>query len=147
MPLIPRPHRRFSIYYPATYQTGLFEGHGTVWNLSLTGWRFSGNLPLRFGEVRSLTVNLSIDQTIYVAAGIVRCVGGEEYGVETLVIDDESQEELEDYLLQREEESTESIIPFRLREADIAFVCARVCYALNDPLTHLSMELLGRWKS
>jgi len=28
-----------------TYQTGLFEGHGTVRNLSRTGWRFSGNLP------------------------------------------------------------------------------------------------------
>lgn len=26
---------------PVTYQTGLFEGRGTVWNLSLTGWRFS----------------------------------------------------------------------------------------------------------
>ena len=60
------------------YQVGLFEGHGTVWNVSLTGWRFSGTLPLRIGEVCSLTVNLSIDQT-----------------VETLVIDDESREEME----------------------------------------------------
>jgi hypothetical protein len=34
-----------------TYQTGLFEGHGTAWNLSLTGWRFSGTLPLWIGEV------------------------------------------------------------------------------------------------
>ena len=80
------------------YQTGLFEGHGTVWNLSLTGWRFSGDLPLRIGEVCSLTVNLSIDQHIYVAAGVVRWVQGEEYGVETLVIDDESREDLDEYL-------------------------------------------------
>lgn len=43
---------------PVTYQIGLFEGHGTLWNLSLTGWRFSGNLPLRIREVCSLTVNL-----------------------------------------------------------------------------------------
>jgi PilZ domain len=83
-----------------TYQTGLFEGHGIVWNLSLTGWRFSGTLPLRIGEVCSLTVNLPTHETIYMAAGIVRWVRGEEYGVETLVIDDESREEMEEYLWQ-----------------------------------------------
>jgi len=92
-----------------TSQTGLFEGRGTVWNLSLTGWRFSGNLPLRIGEVCSRTVNLSIDQRVYVAAGIVRWVRGEEYGVETLVIDDESREELEEYLGDLLEKSAESI--------------------------------------
>ena len=101
MPLTNRPHRRVPVYCPVTYQTGLFEGHGTVWNLSLTGWQFSGDLPLRIGEVCSLTVNLSIDQRVYVAAGIVRWVRGEEYGVETLVIDDESREDMEEYLSQR----------------------------------------------
>src|SRR5262244_477498 len=100
MPFTIRPYRRFAVSCPVTYQTGLFEGQGTVWNLSLTGWRFSGDLPLRIGEVCSLTVNLSIDQTIYVAAGIVRWVRGEEYGVETLVIDDESREDVEEYLSQ-----------------------------------------------
>jgi PilZ domain len=84
-----------------TYQTGLFEGHGTVWNLSLTAWRFSGTLPLRIGKVCSLTVILPPYQPVYVTAGIVRWVhGGEEYGVETLVIDDESQEDVEEYLWQ-----------------------------------------------
>ena len=56
----------------------LAEGHGTVWNLSLTGWRFSGNLPLRIGEVYSLTVNLPTQQRAYIVAGIVRWVRGEE---------------------------------------------------------------------
>jgi len=101
MPFTIRPHRRFPVCCPLTYQTGLFEGHGTVWNLSLTGWRFSGNLPLRIGEVCSLTVILPAYQPIYVAAGIVRWVRGEEeYGVETLVIDDESREDMEEYLLE-----------------------------------------------
>jgi len=72
MPFTIRHYRRFSEYCPVTYQTGLFEGHGTASNLSLDGWRFSGNLPLRIGEVCSLTANLSIDQRVYVAAGIVR---------------------------------------------------------------------------
>jgi len=43
-------------------------------------------------------VNLSIDHPVYVAASIVRWVRGEEYGVETLVIDDESREDMEEYL-------------------------------------------------
>ena len=104
-----RPFRRFPICCPVTYQCGLFEGHGTVWNLSSTGWRFSGNLPLRVGEVCSLTVNLPTHQRTYIAAGIVRWVRGEEYGVETLVIDDESREEMEEYLWQRLQESAEGI--------------------------------------
>lgn len=104
-----RPFRRFPICRPVTYQCGLFEGHGTVWNLSGTGWRFSGNLPLRVGEVCSLTVNLLTQQRTYIAAGIVRWVRGEEYGVETLVIDDESREDMEEYLWQRLQESAEGI--------------------------------------
>ena len=101
MPFTVRPYRRFPVCCPVAYQTGLFEGHGTVWNLSLTGWRFSGNLPLRIGEVCSLTVRLPTHQPIYVAAGIVRWVRGEECGVETLVIDDESREDVEEYLTSR----------------------------------------------
>jgi hypothetical protein len=55
-------------------------------------------------------VNLPIQETIYVAASIVRWVRGEEeYGVETLVIDDESGEDMEQYLWQRIQESIESI--------------------------------------
>jgi len=111
MPFTIRPYPRFPAYCPVTYQTGLFEGHGTVWNLSLTGWRLSGDLPLRIGEVCSLTVNLSIDQTICVAAGIVRWVRGEEYGIETVVLDDESQEDWDEYLSQRLESRLYDSLP------------------------------------
>jgi hypothetical protein len=41
MPFTIRPYHRFPVDCAVTYQTGLFEGHGTAWNLSLTGWRFS----------------------------------------------------------------------------------------------------------
>ena len=110
MPFSIRPFHRFPVCSPVTYQCGLFEGHGTVWNLSLAGWRFSGNLPLRVGEVCSLTVNLPTQETIYVAAGIVRWVRGEEeYGVETLVVDDESREDMEQYLWQRVWETIENV--------------------------------------
>jgi len=71
MPFSIRPFRRFPVCCPVTYQCGLFEGHGIAWNLSLTGWRFSGNLPLRIGDVCSLTVNLPTQETLSVVAGIV----------------------------------------------------------------------------
>jgi PilZ domain len=106
MPFKIRPCRRFSVCCPVTYLVGRFQGHGTVSNVSRSGWRFSGNLPLRVGEVCSLTVTLPPYQLIYVAAGIVRWVRGElgedqEYGVETLVVDDESREDMEEYLCQQ----------------------------------------------
>ena len=41
MPFSVRPPGRFPVCCPVTYQCGDFEDHGTVWNFSLTGWRFS----------------------------------------------------------------------------------------------------------
>lgn len=97
-----RPYHRFPVCCPVTYQLGDFEGHGHVWNLSLTGWRFSGNLPLRVGKACSLMVNLPSQETIHVAAGIVRWVRDEEdCGIETLAMGEESREEMEVYLWQR----------------------------------------------
>jgi hypothetical protein len=105
MPFLIRPSRRFPVYCPVTYQCGLFEGHGTIWNLSLRGWRFSDNLPLRIGEICSLTVTLPTQDTLYVMAASVHWVQrGEEYGVETLVMDDESREDMEQYICQRVED-------------------------------------------
>lgn len=100
-----RPFRRVPICCPVTYQVEEFEGSGMVWNVSSMGWRFSGDLPLRVGEVCSLTVRLPTYQDVYVAAAIVRWVRGEEYGVETLVVDEQSRDDLDDYLGERIEES------------------------------------------
>ena len=49
----------------------------------------------------SLTVILPPYQPIYVAAGIVRWARGEDFGVETFVIDEDSEKDLEEYLCQR----------------------------------------------
>ena len=100
MPFTIRPYSRFPVCCPVIYQTGFFEGHGTVRNVSLTGWRFSANLPLRIGEVCSLTVHLADQEPIYVAAAIVCWLRGGEYRVETLVIDDDSRVEMEEYISQ-----------------------------------------------
>jgi hypothetical protein len=34
-----RPYQRFPVQCAATYNAGPFQGQGTVWNLSCSGWR------------------------------------------------------------------------------------------------------------
>jgi len=85
MPFGIRPYRRFPVCCPVTYTAGLSEGSGTMWNISLSGWRLSGDLSMRVGQTCSMSVTLSNPTRVFVVAGIVRWVRGEEYGVETLV--------------------------------------------------------------
>ncbi|HKC92402.1 MAG TPA: PilZ domain-containing protein [Nitrospira sp.] len=70
---------------------GLFEGSGTIWNISLSGRHLSGDLPVRVGQTCSLCVTLSNPKRVFVVAGMVRWVRGEEYGIETLVANGTSQ--------------------------------------------------------
>ena len=53
-----RPYRRFPVQRYVTYNAGPFQGQGTLWSLSCTRWRLSGDLPMRPGETLSLTVTL-----------------------------------------------------------------------------------------
>jgi PilZ domain len=101
MPFSIRPFRRFPVCCPVTYHAGLHEGQGTIWNVSLNGWRLSGDLPLRIGQSFPMTVTLSNQESVFVAAGIVRWVRGEEYGVETLVADDSALDQVKDYIKQQ----------------------------------------------
>jgi hypothetical protein len=98
MPFSIRPYRRFPLQCSVTYNAGPFQGQGTVWNLSCSGWRLSGDLPMRPGETLSLTVTLPNQQSIFVAAAIVRWVRGLEYGVETLVVEKQTQARLQHYV-------------------------------------------------
>jgi hypothetical protein len=105
MPFFLRPHRRFPVVCPFTYEHWFHEGEGIVWNLSPTGWRLSGTLPLQRGDVCSLRMTLPTNQAIAVAAGIVRWVRGEEFGLETLVMDEEAQAHLRRYIQDRMKEA------------------------------------------
>jgi hypothetical protein len=100
MPFSIRPHNRFPMQCSVSYNAGLFQGHGTVWNLSLNGWKLSGDVPLRVGQTSSLTVNLSNQPSIVVAAAIVRWVRGQEYGLETLMVEKQTQSRVE-YVIKR----------------------------------------------
>ena len=66
----------------------------------MNGWRLSGDVPLRVMQTCPLTVNLPNQQSIIVAAAIVRWVRGQEYGVETLVVEKQTQSRLE-HLIKR----------------------------------------------
>lgn len=74
MPFSIRPFRRVPVQCSVTYNVGPFQGQGTVWNVSCTGWRLSGDLALRPGETLSLTVTLPNEQRIKISESVVRRV-------------------------------------------------------------------------
>lgn len=93
-----RPFRRFPVYCSVTYRAGPFQGDGTVWNLSRSGWRLSGDLPMQSGETLSLTVTLPNQQHILIPEAIVRWSRGQEFAVETLAIEPNTQARLQHYV-------------------------------------------------
>jgi PilZ domain len=105
MPFRIRPYRRFPVCYPVTYHAGHCKGSGTAWNVSLSGWRLSGDLPLRVGQTCSLFVPLSNPKRVAVVAGIVRWVRGPEYGIETLLANGTTQAHIVRYFRQQAPES------------------------------------------
>ena len=109
MPFIIRPYRRFPVHCPVSYNAGPFQGQGTVWNISVNGWKLSGDVPLRVGQMCPLTVTLPNQESIVVAAAIVRWARGQEYGLETLAIDKEIHSRLKHVIKQLEQDSVESI--------------------------------------
>ena len=109
MPFSIRPHRRFPVCCPVTYHAGLCESHGIVWNLSVNGLRLSGDVPLRVGQTCPVTINLPNQESLFVATAIVRWVRGQEYGLETLVVDTQTQRRVEQLVHQLEQVALESI--------------------------------------
>jgi hypothetical protein len=107
MPFILRPFRRFPVQCAVTYHAGRFQDHGTVWNLSRTGWRFSGDLPMRPGETLSLTVTLPNEQRIEVLEAVVRWSRHQEFGVETVETSKHTEARLIYYVRRLAHESVE----------------------------------------
>lgn len=64
MPFVVRPYRRFPVVSPVTYEHWWRAGQGMVWNLSSTGWRLSGDLPLALGDICSLIVTLPSNKQV-----------------------------------------------------------------------------------
>ena len=104
MAFVVRPYRRFPVVCPVTYEHGFRQGDGFVWNVSPMGWRVSGNLPLHRGDVCSMKLVLPTNKQVSVAAGIVRWVRGENFGIETLVLDGKAQAFIGKYIRERMKE-------------------------------------------
>jgi hypothetical protein len=98
MPFSIRPYRRFPVQCAVTYNTGPFQGQGTMWNLSCTGWRLSGDLPMRLGETLLLTVTLPNEQHILIPEAVVRWSRGQEFAVENLAIKPHTHARLQHYV-------------------------------------------------
>ena len=98
MPFVLRPHRRFPVQCPVTYNAGSFQGRGTIWNLSSTGWRLSGDLPMRAGETLWLSVTLPNEQRIEISQAVVRWSRGQEFAVENLLIEPHTSARLQHYV-------------------------------------------------
>ncbi|MGH7181548.1 MAG: PilZ domain-containing protein, partial [Nitrospiraceae bacterium] len=98
MPFSIRSFQRFPVHCPVTYHAGPFQGQGTVWNLSCIGWRLSGDLPMRQGEMLSLTVTLPNEQGIEIPKAVVRWSRGQEFAVENIEIELPTQARLKHYV-------------------------------------------------
>lgn len=98
MPFSIRPYRRFPVQCSVAYNAGPFQGQGTVWNLSCSGWRLSDDLHMRPEETLSLTVTLPNEQRIVVPEALVRWSRGQEFAVETMTIEMHTQARLQHYM-------------------------------------------------
>jgi hypothetical protein len=83
--------RHFPVPYAVTYHAGPFQGQGTVWSLSCTGRRLSGDLPMRPGEPLSLTVTLPNEQRIEMPEAVVL---RQEFVIETVQTPKQTQARL-----------------------------------------------------
>lgn len=101
MPFAQRQHYRFPLFSPVRYASGNRDGYGAVTNISSAGWRVFGPLPLKAGDVCSMKVRLGDKTWVAVASARVQWMQGEECGVETLVMNEESAEQLNDYIQER----------------------------------------------
>ena len=75
MPFSIRLFGRFPVHCSVSYNAGPFQRQGTVGNFSCTGWRLSGDLPMRPGETFSLTATLPNEQWIEVPGAVVERAG------------------------------------------------------------------------
>jgi PilZ domain len=107
MPFTIRSYRRFPVQCFVTYNPGPFQCQGTVWNLSCTGLRLSGDLPMRPGETLSLTVTLPNKQRIKVPEAVVRWSRGQEFAVENVVVEWHTHARLHHYVKRLVQEPAE----------------------------------------
>lgn len=94
-----RTYRRFPIYCPFYYHGDGFVGQGTVWNLSSSGWRASGDQPVLPGMNLALRLFLP-DQVraVEVECATVQWLRGQEFGLQIVTIQPDAEARLHRYI-------------------------------------------------
>ncbi|MET0514624.1 MAG: PilZ domain-containing protein [Nitrospiraceae bacterium] len=78
-----REYRRFPVHCGFYYSNDEVQGAGTVWNLSVSGWRVDGTNEVQTGMVFTLLVMLpEYYKTIIIERAIVRWTRGREFGLQ-----------------------------------------------------------------
>lgn len=109
MPFSIRPYQRFPVQCFVKYDAGPFQGHGMIWNISVNGWRLSADVPMRPGEILSLTVTLPNEQCIEIRQAVVRWSRGQEFAAETVMVEPHTQARLQHYVARLVQEPAESL--------------------------------------
>ena len=73
------------------------------------GWRLSGDLPMRPGETLSLTVTLPNEQHIEIPEAVVRWSRGQEFAVETVMVEQYTHARLKHHVKRLVQEPAESL--------------------------------------
>lgn len=94
-----RAFRRFPVHCSVYYSSDEFQGTGTAWNLSLSGWRVDGSHPVPPGAVVTLCVFLpDHNPTVFIDQAVVRWSRGQEFGVEVTSMKPVEQAHLRTFL-------------------------------------------------
>ena len=95
MPFMIHLYRRVPVQCSVTYNAALFQKQGSLWNLSYTGWRLSGDWPMRPDKALSLAVTFPNEQRITFPESVVRWSTGQECAVENTVIERHTEAHLQ----------------------------------------------------
>ena len=110
MPFSIRPFRRFPVQCSVTYNAGPFQGQGTIWNVSCTGWRLFGDLPMDQGKPFLSPSHSRMSNVSRCRKPWFDSRGRQEFAVENLAIQPHTRARLQHYvkrLLQEPRESTD----------------------------------------
>jgi hypothetical protein len=108
-PYAVRVGQRVSVRYPFLYHGEGFHGKGHLWDLSVSGWRSTGNHPVTQGMVMPVYIELPPEEGestyLLVESAIVRWSKGRDAGWEIKTMDKASRARLIRFLDQLSSES------------------------------------------
>ena len=92
---------RFPVHCPFCYFCDGTLAKGTIWDLSATGWRATGEQPVKAGSETTVYFTLpdgDESRTVLVDAAVVRWSEGRDAGWEITRIDKEARARLDQFL-------------------------------------------------